>query len=459
MVYTNTPSVADIRAAFETKPSEYPVSAHPTRAEILALRKITKSNLRKLPCLIPGTDRLGWSWTIMTEDEWDDHHIDMINSQPATDPPTAPPPYPTITNPGLFVIEAGWSDKMLHQHNIECEQQRNLFEYKAAINHACLLDLRKAIPSELIADLHDDDDDLRASVAPSTLLKHMETTWNSLKPKDIASVMQTLNLPFDETTSMALYFKRQQKCQSLLRNTPEPISEPTLIRIGLGHFERRDYLQKACREWNDTHVQPLLVPWKTFKYHFITKYGQYRDEQLTLKEAGLAHSTVTNTDLHELQTELQDAQDRSTMQMQDKDNQIAALMAHTNALNQQLQELLTATTKTCPPAAKIPDLVPASDTSSSPSTISDLTALIAKEVAAATAKNKSNNTRRRRPKTTKQFPNTNYCWTHGCDTSQNHTSGTCKNKAAGHQINATINNRMGGSEKYLDLVVQVQSNS
>ena len=37
-----------------------------------------------------------------------------------------------------------------------------------------------------------------------------------------------------------------------------------------------------------------------------------------------------------------------------------------------------------------------------------------------------------------------YCWTHGrC----NHSSANCRNKAANHKDEATINNRMGGSNK------------
>jgi hypothetical protein len=47
--------------------------------------------------------------------------------------------------------------------------------------------------------------------------------------------------------------------------------------------------------------------------------------------------------------------------------------------------------------------------------------------------------------TNKPFPG-NYCWTHGHWVSQNHTSATCKNKAAGHKDKATSANRMGDSE-------------
>ncbi len=43
------------------------------------------------------------------------------------------------------------------------------------------------------------------------------------------------------------------------------------------------------------------------------------------------------------------------------------------------------------------------------------------------------------------FP-ANYCWTHGHQCSQHHTSATCSNKAAGHKDDATAANTMGGSK-------------
>ncbi len=43
------------------------------------------------------------------------------------------------------------------------------------------------------------------------------------------------------------------------------------------------------------------------------------------------------------------------------------------------------------------------------------------------------------------FPG-NYCWMHGHQCSQHHSSPTCSNKSAGHKDNATTSNTMGGSD-------------
>jgi hypothetical protein len=42
------------------------------------------------------------------------------------------------------------------------------------------------------------------------------------------------------------------------------------------------------------------------------------------------------------------------------------------------------------------------------------------------------------------FPR-NYCWTHGHQCRQHHTSTTCGNKAVGHKDDASASNTMGGS--------------
>eukprot|EP00957_Ditylum_brightwellii_P170333 12965252-Ditylum_brightwellii.AAC.1 len=39
----------------------------------------------------------------------------------------------------------------------------------------------------------------------------------------------------------------------------------------------------------------------------------------------------------------------------------------------------------------------------------------------------------------------NYCWTHGCDDHDWHTSATCPNPRQGYLLHATRNNVMGGN--------------
>ena len=40
-----------------------------------------------------------------------------------------------------------------------------------------------------------------------------------------------------------------------------------------------------------------------------------------------------------------------------------------------------------------------------------------------------------------------YCWSHGVTRNMDHNSGTCDNQHTGHQRDATLDNRMGGSDR------------
>jgi len=51
------------------------------------------------------------------------------------------------------------------------------------------------------------------------------------------------------------------------------------------------------------------------------------------------------------------------------------------------------------------------------------------------------------PNNLKHYHNWNYCWTHGCDVQDWHTSMSCRDKRMGHMDYATRENRMGGSMK------------
>ena len=51
-----------------------------------------------------------------------------------------------------------------------------------------------------------------------------------------------------------------------------------------------------------------------------------------------------------------------------------------------------------------------------------------------------------------KYSNNTYCWTHGADLHDSHTSATCEYPAEGHQADTTIDNRKGCSTKNLKLL-------
>ena len=176
-MYLTAPDIPTIRTSFSIKPSSYTVSAMPTSEEVTALRKAITSNLKKLPCILPGTSKTGWSWILLNETEFR-----AANEPEDADPDDSLsiPDYPKVRNPGLFSFTDKQTDKVVSQLREGYVQQLYVYQYCCNIEQAILLDLKEAIPTELIANLQDDDGDLNATV--KTILDHMEKYYNTLKP-------------------------------------------------------------------------------------------------------------------------------------------------------------------------------------------------------------------------------------------------------------------------------------
>ena len=127
----SVPSVPTIRDSFETKPSECMISAHPTREEVKRLKKAVKTNLRRLPCIIPGTGKTGWAWILLTEADWDTMQQDLqptpsqaSNDDDDDDNDSNPklPEFPNITNPGMFTPEDKLTEKQHARAEAQCKQ-------------------------------------------------------------------------------------------------------------------------------------------------------------------------------------------------------------------------------------------------------------------------------------------------------------------------------------------------
>ena len=94
-------------------------------------------------------------------------------------------------NPGLFYFDSKLSDKAVNQQQETCIQQLYTYQCSCNTKQEIIFDLKEGIPSELMADLQDDNRDLQSSV--KLILHHMEKHYNSLKPHDITRILADFN--------------------------------------------------------------------------------------------------------------------------------------------------------------------------------------------------------------------------------------------------------------------------
>ena len=165
----------------------------------------------------------------------------------------------------------------------------------------------------------------------------------------------------------------------------------------------------------------------------------YEDQQDILQEAGIANSAIAKEEIEDLFNEC--------------DSTVAALLAERDnkfdALNQKFEALLASTIVKSPPA----------QVNVNPNDLMSVMTELTKSLSSASSFNSNNSNNRRKrnnnnkgPRLTRMFQTDHYCWSHGCDLVGDHTSANCNNRKTGHQADATIDNRKGGSAHYLSLV-------
>ena len=154
--------------------------------------------------------------------------------------------------------------------------------------------------------------------------------------------------------------------------------------------------------------------WANFKLHFAKAHKKLRQQQSTATRTGMH---AANAVLESIQNDATNAiQELTNATLEDRNNITELVNANQSVRNdiQLLQDqikllqgqLAAFMTTTCTPAA-------------------------------------STQSSRRSRDTTSTW----YCWTHGRTFSESHTSKTCRNRREGHQENATLHNKMGGSTK------------
>ena len=452
------PTVGALRNTFPIAPETYKLSRTPTSTEVTKLHTCVKANLKAITCLLPNTDDIEWAWIIQTPQEWADLFEDKI----ADDADYVPPPLPVLRRPGLFTIESKWSNIEITREKEAYHQQLYLHTYKTNLEKAIIKDLAVAIPSSLVSDLQDIDGCFTKTTLIN-LLSYLDTSFLQVIPKDIGTIMDTFRQPFDETLTLAEYCKRQQDCQADLKDTLEPISTATMIRTSYSHFLTLPHMGIACDEWETAHPSMQATTWPIFKAFFTQKFRQHHNKQSTLRDAGIANSATTD-DYNAIQHQLAGVRaDNAT-----RDSLFAQMAEHNQQLSHQLHTLAhsASSNATRPPVPELTYTDGASTAMNTTLTSTDVLTMFADlhkrfdNLSATSASTRPNpNTRsrsdnRNHNRTARKYQNENYCWTHGADIHKSHTGSTCNSKATGHMDNATLTNRMGGSDKHVKLVLR-----
>ena len=437
---TTTPlSVVEILARFEQPPR---LSNPPTYEEIEQLLRLIQRNAAKIHTHRGGGQH-GHLGTTMSP-------ADYLAITGTAWTPAVPPAI-------LLNIPNGTT--ALQERNIRANHERETNEFLLEQNVLAAIKslIVDSVPHEFLDEIRHTHSDLQNLTVPQIFQHLFQQPSALITLEDVEQrrdQIETQKYSLEEEPTV--YFKRLQDYQLYATRGGDTITNQNLMTMALRHFRQTGHFNRACHEWTDRiRAQPVQNTWANFKVHFTN--ARTRAKQDAASNSNAAYQAANNV-IQRQAVEFERMHNESQRSIQQ-------LTAQMNLMMQQAPPTPAMPPPFCPPIQSeplqaynmqyqqpyypppFPPYMYAAQHESNKEN-ADIRKQL-EELTAALAKNGKRRTgnRNRQPKTKRANNNDNYCWTHGYDVADQHTSATCKNPAAGHQPTATKANPMNGSTK------------
>jgi hypothetical protein len=332
----------------------------------------------------------------------------------------------------------------------------NLKQYEEMIKHqkGTIRMIKHIFPEPVFLDLCDDQGQL-VGKTPQEIMKHLQDSFcdEEEAEEEILKQYKIMNVKYDPSALVQVYFKALQDARTILVSLQETVADKVLIRQGIDQFNKHMDLNDAVDEWKDKDAANKT--WRAFKTHFSKAVTKNHKRGGTLREIGIANQVQTQVDANRDNTE-------TVAQFQiEQAHTIEALTARLASLEGTKGQAYNAQ---IPPTVVTPPV--ASDDMSQITTMlhAYMTAQ-AKPPGGSTNGGGNDKTSKGKgqrnwntndndlpngQRSTRRHPNSDsYCFSCGYDLPLKHDSKTCKWKKEGHKDGATLQNKMGGSERNL----------
>jgi len=258
------------------------------------------------------------------------------------------------------------------------------------------------VEDQYINHLHNDLTEY-STVTPKELLDHLWSTYGDIDETDRTKNEARMKAPWSPPSPVEELFKQLREGQKFAQKGNETIGDELLARYAYENINATGIFSKACTKWRKKAAAD-----KTW-----TKCQKFFTLEIT--------DAIKNSTAEQMYTaaQVQEILDQEAKAIEDEQN-------------------------TEPPPAS----------SNAAMTEENIAKIVAEAVKAATSKtggNKTRNNNRNKEPLVCQGHNADgkaitYCWTHGITTNLRHNSKTCKRRAEGHKAEATLSDKMGGSE-------------
>jgi hypothetical protein len=234
------------------------ITGGPTHKQLQILEKELAANLMAIPCPWDhGKGRLGLLQ--------DPVLYLQRNGASYTVPGAAPPDYPINPTTAAPAREATWAAnlakrKVWNTHIIVCTITHD--QFAAAINDVYYAELDDPTKGLNTISLHN-------------LITHICSTYAIISQPDVADNMAKFVAGIKPSLPLAVYTRKQVKCQKFAQDASVPISEATMVTTGTKATLNCGGMELAWCKWK---CHPLTDhTWNNWKLHWTEAFAETRN--------------------------------------------------------------------------------------------------------------------------------------------------------------------------------------
>jgi len=414
-----TIGAVDYAASYFKYKTPTPIQGTPTNKTLKRLKQELRANASSVETDLGGGDH-GYLGLVLTEQEY----------QAVSNDPFEAPEYPEA----LTIPRGTDQVRAFNLREIHKENKRLYYECKN-VENALQQHIQDAIEDKYLESLVNDDTQLITASIPD-VLTYLFDSYGKVPSEEVKQKEQEIRtMSFHPADPMIILYNAIDKLKALGVAANIEYTEKQLLDIGLTVIRNTRDFEKALGDWEA--LRRAEKTWTKFKEHFTAAQKQLKAIRgPTMQQAGYHHAHMLaeqlKTDMarrdQELITVIQSVVDSNTS-VGTPPTMVSSDMSSFTPSQQQVNAVQT-----------------------DPMQLEMMKILQQMQQSMQNMQQGTSTQTRKRP--TKKTPDgatfprrqtDTYCWTHG---GSNHSSQDCKKQAPNHQVTATFENRMGGSNAY-----------
>jgi hypothetical protein len=255
-----------------------------------------------------------------------------------------------------------------------------------------------------------------ATITTFDIIQHLYQTYGMISQVNIKDNTARMNEPYDPTTPIENLFDQIEVAAEYAEAANHPFSVQQIVTTGYLLIFATGLYTEECKLWN--RRPQAEQTWVNFKLDFSRAHKELREMQAMTAQMGAATMGMANM-VHGANRNTED-EDQAQLDTA-----------------QALSDLATATVADRTAVANL--------TQANATLTSQLTDMKAMLQSMSDQIKNLQSTQPRQYDRTYDRNSEHYCWSHGRTRNPNHISSNCRNKKPGHKDDATLHNRMGGS--------------